>query len=144
MTHRKILLVVFLTMFALPPVHSQKLTLTLEQALKVAVENNRELKSARMDMEKSDYRVNEAIGTALPNISASGQYSRALKKSVFFLPGFFVDPKAPADKIIAVEIGADNSLQFGFQATQILFNSAVFTGVGTAKIYQQASRDVYR
>ncbi len=144
MTNKKFILIIFVTTFALTQAYSQKLTLTLDQALKVAVENNRELKSAHMDMEKSDYRVQEAIGTALPTITAIGQYSRAIKKPVFFLPGFFMDSKAPPDKIIAVEIGADNSLQFGFQATQILFNSAVFTGVGTAKIYQQASRDVYR
>lgn len=119
-------------------------TLSLREAITIAVENNRELKSARMEMEKADHRVREAIGSALPNISASGLYTRALKKQVFFLPEKFINPDAVGDNSVPMVIGSDNSIQFGISATQILFNSAVFTGVGASKIYQRASREMYR
>ncbi|MBL0174263.1 MAG: TolC family protein [Ignavibacteria bacterium] len=120
---------------------AQPKMLTLDDAVQLALKNNRQLEISRLEMEKADARVTEAYGTALPNISAAGQYSRALKKPVFFIP----DPQNPSSgRIVPLEIGADNSIQFGFTATQILFNSAVFTGVGTAKIYQQASRELYR
>ncbi len=120
---------------------SRKLVLNLEQAIKLAVDNNRELQAAHLDMDKADYRVGEAIGTALPNVTASGMYTNAVKKPVFFLPDF-TNPSS--GRIIPFEIGADHSIQFGIQATQILFNTAVFTGVGTAKIYQRASREMFR
>jgi outer membrane protein TolC len=120
---------------------AQSTTVTLDEAIGLAVKNNRQLQMSRLDMDKADYRVQEAVGTALPSISASGQYSRSLKKAVFFIP----DLQNPSSgRIVPLEIGADNAFQFGFTATQILFNSAVFTGVGTAKIYQQASREMYR
>lgn len=133
-------------LFVALPLFAQKQprTLTLAEAIKISIEHNRELKSARYEMDKADYRVQEAIGNALPSITASGMYSRALKKPVFFLPERFINPNAVGDNTIPIEVGSDNSLQFGFNATQILFNSAVFTGVGTSKIYQRASREMYR
>jgi outer membrane protein len=115
---------------------------TLDDAIKLALKNNRQLEMARLDREKADYRVNEALGNALPNISASGSYSRAIEKSVFFFPDIFSNP--PTNQLMEIEVGADNSYQFGLQATQILYNQMVFTGVGTAKIYQKATREMYR
>ncbi len=123
-----------------PPVTTGK-SLTLADAIAIAVKNNPQLRMARLDMEKADAQVREAIGTALPSLTASGTYSLALKKQVFFLPDFN-DPAS--GRILPIEIGSDHSVQFGFTASQILFNSAVFTGVGTARIYQTASRDMYR
>jgi outer membrane protein TolC len=124
-------------------ISAQSRILTLEDAITIAVENNRDLEVSRLEMDKADYQVSEAVGTALPNISASGNYSRMLKKPVFFLPKKFVDPDA-GEGVMAIEVGSDNSFNFGFEATQILFNAAVFTGVGTAKIYQSASRYLFK
>ena len=118
-------------------------TITLDDAIRIAVDKNRDLEMSRLEMDKADYQVSEAIGTALPSISASGTYSRMLKKPVFFLPKKFMDPNA-GDGVVPIEVGSDNSYAFGFEATQVLFNAAVFTGVGTAKIYQDASRHLYR
>ncbi|MBR9977685.1 MAG: TolC family protein, partial [Bacteroidetes bacterium] len=122
---------------------AQPRKLTLDDAISIAVEHNRDLETSRLEMRKADYQVREAIGTALPNITASGTYSRMLKKPVFFLPKRFLDPDA-GPGVIPVEVGSDNSYDFGFEATQVLFNAAVFTGVGTAKIYQNASRHMHR
>lgn len=117
-------------------------TLTLEKAVDIAVRNNPYLTQSRLDMDRADYRVNEALGYALPNLGASGQYAYMLKKPVFFLPGTFMGLET--NDPVAVPIGANNSYQAGFTATQVLFNAAVFTGVGTAKIFQRVSREQYR
>ncbi len=122
------------------PFASAQRSLTLDEAMKIATEQNRELEIARLQMDKADYQVNQAYGTALPTISASGTYTRALKKPVFFLPDF---SDLKSGRIVPIEIGSDNSYQFGLTASQVLFNAAVFTGVGTAKIYQDASRHLY-
>lgn len=121
---------------------AQPRTLRLEDAISLAIDNNRDLEISRLEMDKASYQVSEAYGTALPSISAGGTYTRTLKKPVFFLPARFMDPNA-GDGVIPVEIGSDNSYNFGFEASQVLFNAAVFTGVGTAKIYEDASRHMY-
>jgi outer membrane protein len=141
----------FLTLLSLAAFSSgawgQARSIDLDQAVQLAVRNNRQLQISRLEMDKSDYRVREAIGNALPNISASGSYARALLKSVFFLPEEFITGKMSgglSGRVVPVEIGADNSFQFGLQATQVLFNQIVLTGVGASRIYQQASREMYR
>ena len=60
---------------------------TLDQAVAIALEKNRELKSARLDVERADARVREAWGYALPVLDFSGQYTRALERPVFFPSG---------------------------------------------------------
>jgi outer membrane protein len=111
-------------------------SLTMEQAIEVAVTNNRNLASARLDMEKAGDQVREAYGLAMPTLSFGGTYTRALKVPVIFLT---ID-----NKVTTIKLGLPNTYQMGFTASQVLFNSSVFTGVGTAKIFQKVSREAYR
>lgn len=122
------------------PQTSQK-PLTLDQAIAIAVDRNRELEIARIDVDKSGQQVRQAWGNAMPVLNFDARYTRALKKPVFFLPDFD-DPSSGV--VTPIEIGSDHSIEYGFTATQILFNSAVFIGVGTAAIYEKASHEQYR
>ena len=115
-------------------------TVSLDDAIQMAVENNRELKIAKLEMDKADYQVREAFGLALPNLNASADYIRSLERPVFFLPDF---QNPGSDAVVPIQIGSRHSLRMGFEATQTIFNAAVFTGIGTAKIYQKASREQY-
>jgi outer membrane protein TolC len=119
----------------------QQKMLTIDDAIKIALQKNQDLASARLEVEKARAQVNQAIGTALPSLSLTGTYTRALKKPVFFLPDF---EDLNSGRTIAVEIGSDHSLDMTLSAQQILFNSAVFTGVGAAQIYQDAAKEMYR
>jgi outer membrane protein len=109
---------------------------TIEQAIDAAVKNNHTLETARLDMQRADDQVHEAYGLALPSLSISGTYTRSLKLPVIFL--------TMNGEVTTIKFGADNAYQMGFTANQTLFNSAVFTGVGTAKTYQKVSREIYR
>lgn len=115
--------------------------LTVEAALREAVLNNHELQSARLEVEKADARVDEAWSTVLPRIDLSARYTHALKLPVFFLPDFD-DPNS--GRVTPVEIGSPNAVDVNLSAQQILFNSAVFVGVGTAATYAKAARSLYR
>lgn len=120
---------------------AQDSLLTLEEAIRIAEKNNALLAVARWDMRKADQQVREAYGYAMPSVTLDTRYTRALKKPVFFLPDF----ENPASgKVTPIEIGSNHSIETGFTATQALFNFAVFTGVGTAKVYQRTSRALYR
>jgi outer membrane protein TolC len=147
MTHsRCILLIPLFALLGSTQAAAQPRTLTLEQAVQIAVRNNRQLAVARLEMDKADARVREAVGTALPSVSGSASYARAIKKSVFFLPEEFLTGfhGALSGRVVALEVGADNSMQMELSATQILYNQMVFTGVGASRIYQDASRELYR
>ncbi|MBX2992999.1 MAG: TolC family protein [Bacteroidetes bacterium] len=118
--------------------------LSIEDAVRRAVTNNHELAAARHEVGKADAQVREAWGYALPSIDLSGRYTRAIKKPVFFFPNIFDSAASKRGEVTAIEIGSDNSFDLTMTVSQVLFNSAVFTGVGTAKIYSRAAREVYR
>jgi outer membrane protein TolC len=115
--------------------------LTMQEAVRLAVKNNPELESSRLEAEKAHARVREAWGYTMPSIGLSGQYTRAIKKPVFYLPGNFFDQ--PADISVPVEIGSTHSVNLGLTATQVLFNGAVFIGVGATQIYSEAAEELY-
>lgn len=116
--------------------------ITIDDAIRFAVRNNPDLENSRLESAKADARVSEAWGYTMPSIDVTGQYSQALKKPVFFLPGSFVGQ--PQKDVVALEIGSTHSLSLGVTATQLLFNGTVFAGVGATKIYSRAAEELYR
>jgi outer membrane protein len=115
--------------------------LTLDNAIRIALEQSQDIAQVRLEVEKADARVDEAIGTALPAFDFSGRYTRALKKPVFFLPDF---NNLGSGRTIPIEIGSDHAVEMTISARQTLFNSAVITGIGAASIYLDAAREMYR
>jgi outer membrane protein len=115
-------------------------TLTLQEAIKIAMEKNPELKTAGLEIERSDARVMEAWGNAMPSIGVTGNLTRALKKPVFFLPDF---SDLSSGRTVPIRIGSNYSIDASLSATQIIFNGAVFVGVGAAHIYSNLAKDLY-
>ena len=62
-----------------------KVVLTLEDALKIALSENTSVKVADMEIERQEYARKGSYAALLPQVSASGMYSYALKKQkVYF------------------------------------------------------------
>ena len=133
-----ILVITSLTVFAR---QSGTKELTLDGAIRIGLQKNKELVAARFEVQRADARVQEAFGTALPSIDFSGRYTRALEKPVFFLPDF---QNLGSGRTLPIRIGSDHSIDMTLSARQILFNNAAFIGVGASKIYSEAARDLYQ
>jgi len=116
---------------------------SLADAVRSAVQFNHDLIAARHEVGRADARLREAWGYAMPSIDLTATYTRALKKPVFFFPNIFDTSASAKGQVTAIEIGSDHSVDLNVSVSQVLFNSAIFTGVGTAKIYSQAAREVY-
>lgn len=127
--------------------------LSLEDAVRMAMKRNPDLISARLEVERSDSRVVEAWGNALPAVDLSGQYVHLVDKPVTFFPDFFlytfmkdIDstiPK-PSGQLIPVSFSPGFAASATLNVRQILFNGAVFIGVGAAHIYSELARDIYQ
>lgn len=130
---------IFMVMLAAAslPLRAQQRQISLDDAISLALANNRTLEMARLEIGKADAQVDEAFGNALPSLNFSANYTRNIQKQVFYFPG-------PDGVTRPISIGSDNALQASLQLQQILFNSAVLTGVGTAKTYSQISRQQLR
>ncbi len=114
---------------------------SIDEAIQTAVEKNAELQIARLEMDKAGAQVREAYGYAMPSVTFDANYRKPLKKQVTFLPGIFF---GMGPDLVPVSFEALNTFNMGFTATQVLFNSAVFTGMGTAKVYQRITKELYR
>lgn len=119
------------------PAQAQR-TLSLGDAVAIAIENNTTVRTGKLDIAKADAAVKEAFGSALPNVNVSASYTRNVE-----LPKIFF-PNPATGEFTAFEIGQDNAYSLTASVNQVLFNSAVFTGVGTANTYAKISRSALK
>jgi outer membrane protein len=112
-------------------------TLTLKDAITYALQNKAEAKKAKLQVENSQYQIEEVRSRALPQISANGNltYNPVLQTSVIDGAGF----GAPGTTIQAT-FGQKWSSGAGVSLTQNIFDQAVFTGLRAAK----STREFYQ
>ncbi|GJQ21899.1 MAG: transporter [Bacteroidia bacterium] len=115
--------------------------ITLDEAITIGLENNRDLKAARLEVDRAEARVREAWGYALPSLDFSGRYTRALERPVFFLPDF-ANPSS--GRTVPVQIGTAHAFDMTLSARQTLFNSTVIVGVGAARVYADVAKQLFR
>lgn len=155
---KSMIFVLFLSATALSfsPAPAQEPTprrLSLEDAVRLAMKQNPDLITARLEVKRSDARVLEAWGNALPTVDVSGQYVHMIEKQVAFFPDYFlysfmkgIDstyPK-PSGQFVPITFTPAFSASASVNVRQILFNGAVFIGVGAAHIYSHLARDLYQ
>lgn len=138
--------------------YSQQQILTIEDAIQLALKNNREIKISSLNVEKSSAAVKEAFGYALPSVDIAADFSHFLKKPKMPFPDFealltnatysilFDENVIPRDesKFQPVQttlqsFALDNSYSASVTLTQVLFSSAVFEGIGASQTYYELS-----
>ena len=116
-----------LTMFCFfAPQAQNELNLDLKTALQIAQDNNPTIKIANMEIERVDYAKKEAIGALLPNVSATGQYTNKIMKSVMFMPASM---SAAFGGQSYMEIGYKNSYTGTVSASMPLVNFALWESI---------------
>ena len=112
-------------------VSAQKVApLTLKDAITFALENKAEAKKAKLEVENSEYKIQEARSRALPQITANGSLNYNPILQLNALPGDFFG--APGTTILAPLGQKWNSIA-GVSVSQALFDQSVFTGLKAAK-----------
>ncbi|MBU2492605.1 MAG: TolC family protein [Bacteroidetes bacterium] len=142
--------------------YAQKLTYTLEEAITAALKNNRDVIISEMNVRKSEAAVDEAFGYALPSLDITANLAHMIEKPKTAFPDFealltnatynilFDENVLPRDddkfKSMATKLQSfaqTNSFETKAQVTQILFNSAVFRGIGASQIYLDLAKVQY-
>lgn len=108
------------------------LTLTLDEALGMALESNPDLRLARLDLEEAEGMVSEAWSGVYPKLDFSTAYTRNISPSVSFLPAVIFDPTAEEGELLRVQFGSDNLWSANLSLEQPLFRAAALIGVGAA------------
>ncbi|WP_318641439.1 TolC family protein [Flavobacterium ardleyense] len=111
--------------------------LSLKEAINYALQNKIEAKKAQLDVENSEYLIQEVRSRALPQISVNGALNynpivqeTALPGEVFGQPG----------TTVIIPFGQEWSSTGTVSVTQALFDYSVFTGLKAAK----STREFYK
>jgi outer membrane protein TolC len=105
------------------PTNTEILELDLATALTIAHDNNPTIKIAELEIVRVDYSKKEALGNLLPSLSASGQYTNNIMKSVMFMPESF---SAMMGGQKYMEIGYKNSYTATVSAALPLVNFSLW------------------
>src|SRR5690606_6735644 len=125
MKYRISILLAFLGFFA----QAQE-QLTLKDAVNYALQNKAEAVKARLDVQNSEYQIDEVRASALPQINANGglTYNAIIQKSA--VPGTFF---GQGEGIVMIPFGLPWQTNASVSLNQQIFNQAVFTGLKAAK-----------
>jgi outer membrane protein TolC len=115
-------------------IKNDTLYLTLNDAIKKALELNWDVQLAGKDIQKAEEQISEAYANAFPRIDFTGTYTRNIKLPVLFLPPL---PGFPSE----LEIGANNSFDAAVTLSQVIFNMKVNTAIQIAGEYSSYSKE---
>lgn len=141
------------------------LRLSLKQAQEYAVQNNRTVKSANIDIEIAKKKVWETTAMGLPQFTATGDYQHVFNPPVFAFPstGFTEKPIAGADNIPGFiqqnfnginqyiymdpnsgePITPPDNTTFNFTVSQLIFSGEYIVGLQAARVYKELSQKSY-
>lgn len=126
---KKTILITLLT-FTLFVSAQEVAPLTLKDAINFALENKSDAKKAKLEVENSEFKIQEVRSRALPQISANGSlnYNPILQTTVIDGDNF----GAPGT-IIQAAFGQKWNSVAGVSFSQAIFDQSVFTGLRAAK-----------
>lgn len=127
---RKIILLAFLSV-AISAGAQETKSLTLKEAINYALQNKADAKKAKLEVENSEYKIEEVRSRALPQISANGSltYNPILQTTYLDGGNFGGTPGS----VVKLNFGQKWSSVAGVSLTQALFDQSVFTGLKAAK-----------
>lgn len=108
---------------------------TIDEAWQYAVENNVNVKKAKIDQTIAEQKVKETIGIGLPQVDAQGKYTNYLNVPVQLLPAEIVG--GPAGTYVPVQFGQKHSGNAGLTLSQILFSGSYLVGLESSKAYKE-------
>ena len=97
--------------------HAQN-KITLNEAIEIALSESNTIKIAEMTIEKTGYAKKGAYSALYPNISASGNYQRTLKRQMMVME--------MGGQAMEIEVGTANNVTAGLSAAMPLVNAQLW------------------
>ena len=146
--------------FSLPYATVLGRDLTLDSAVSIAIANNRDIKIAKLEIDRANQAILEAYGYAYPSLDLTGQFTHFIEKPQMPFPDFngmlnnavykvlFDESIIPTDqgKYLPMEtklqaFSLANNYSATVQLTQVLFNYSVIRGISSSAIYRDLAEE---
>ena len=110
---------------------------SIQQAVDFALQNQHDIKNARIDQEIAKKKVNEIMGMGLPQINSSFDVKDFIEIPTSLIPAQFFG--GPPGSFAAVQFGTQYQATAGLDASQLIFSGDYFLGVKASKVYVELS-----
>lgn len=134
-----LVLVVFLLKTGMP---QDSLSFTVKEAQKYALENNYDVRNARLNIDVADKQRWEVTASGFPQVTISAQYQNLIDIPTQLIPGEFFGE--PAGTTIPVKFGKPHNATYGVSVSQLIFSGSYFVGLQASRIYMQFSEQNHR
>ncbi len=115
--------------------------LSLDGAIKIALEQSKQLQTAKYDVRKAEADLDEVFGNALPKVDLSANYTRYLVPMQFYIAGGLFPGTGDGDGGGQfIEASSDNAVDARVDVSQTIFNSAVFRSISASDNYLDAAK----
>lgn len=120
----------------------ETLSLSIREAQNYAVENNYDLRQARLNIKASDKQRWEVTASGFPQISISAQYQNLIDIPTQLIPGEIFGGEAGST--IPVRFGKPHNATYGISVSQLIFSGSYIIGLQASKIYRQLSEQSHQ
>ena len=136
---RKLLLVLFISNICYS--QSEVVSLSIEDAVKYGIENNRNLKNAEREIQMAYQERWKTIAIGLPNVSLDLNYLNNLELPTSLVPAeFFGGNKGDFSEI---QFGTEQTAIGSVRMEQLLFDGSWLVGLEYSKIFLATSENFY-
>ena len=161
MKNFKLLLLLISVTLWLPIQAQQKVVLTAQQAIEMAIKNSVEVKNSELDKKTQDITNREIIGSATPQINGTVSMNRFFNIPVTLLPDFIspsvynvlvdkgvrdgsgnpITRPTGEPQFFPAQFGVPWTASIGFTVQQLLFQPDVFVGIKARNAAMQYAND---
>ncbi len=113
------------------------LRLSLSDALKMARENNLNLKNSQLDLKMAQKKIWETTAIGLPHLDGTAKYT--FSPTVPTLPASSFG--GPANSTDVIELGVKQNIVYDLTASQLIFNGAYLIGLKASRVYYDLSKE---
>ena len=114
-------------------------TLSLQEAIDYALENNKTAKNAQRDIEAAKQQKWETIASGLPQISASLDYNNWLKQQISLIPAEFFGGNP--GEFAEVAFGTKQTMNATATLNQKIFDGSYLVGLQSARVFLEISKN---
>ncbi len=136
---KKFLPLLLFSIFTHAFAQEENYSLSLQEAIDFALENNRAAKNASLDIAYAKAQKKQTTAIGLPQINGSIDYQNWLKQQVSILPGELAG--GTPGTYIAVPFGTKQSATASATLTQKIFDGAYIVGLQSAKVFLEISEN---
>ena len=130
-TKIQVYIIGFMAMFPLI-INAQNKELSLDQAIRLAQENNKSLKIKSYEEQYTKEEITISQANMLPSVNASGNYSYYFDRQVIFMPGAFAGNET--EPVVDVAVGGKNAFNTYVTISQPIVNESARRQIKAAKL----------